>query len=294
VTDRAHDGVMMDTSGVTPSPWTDEKVDVVLPCYNESPAAIAATLAALRAQASAIGQVILVDDHSTPPIACPAGSELPVTIVRLPRNVGISAARNEGIRHTSTRLVACVNIEILVRDDWVAVCRAYLQANPAVGVVAAPMEPARPNALATRWRMRFQETHYPDATGPVDWGTGHALLFRREAFDAVGGFDESRRKASEDVDISRRLRASGHGVHLVAETGCLSIQADTLYALAKAEFNRFAYRGDTGNGLLRTSWIATSRMLQRSLRHVIFLRWPLLLPELGVWAYGLRLAWRHR
>lgn len=282
----------MRTPDVAPASRVSALVDVVLPCYNESAEAIAATVAAVRSQTEAVGRVILVDDHSIPPVEVPRG--LSVTLVRLTKNAGISAARNEGIRHTVAPFVAFVNIEVLLRNDWVEVCHAYLLANPEVGVVAAPMEPANPQALATRWRMRYQETHYPDATGPVDWGTGHALLFRRAAFEAVGGFDESRRKAGEDVDISRRLRGAGHGVHLVAETQCRSIQVDTLAALAKAEFNRFAYRGDVGNGLLRTSWIATWRMLQRSLRHVIFLRWSLLIPELGIWGHGLRLARRNR
>jgi GT2 family glycosyltransferase len=269
-------------------------VDVVLPCYNESPEAIEATLAALRAQTVLVGRVFLVDDHSTPPIALRHATGLDATLIRMATNVGISAARNAGIRQSQARYVACVNIEIVLQADWVEVCRAYLEANPVVGAVAAPMEPVSPHALATRWRMRFQETHYPAATGPVDWGTGHALLFRREALYEVGGFDESRRKAGEDVDISRRLRASGRHVHLVTETRCRSIQVDTLAALARAEFNRFAYRGETGNGFLRTWWIATSRALQRSIRHLIFLRWKLLLPEIGIWGHGLRLAWRHR
>ena len=55
-----------------------------------------------------------------------------------------------------------------------------------------------------------------DAGAPfeVDWLAGMFIVFRREAFAAVRGFDERFFMYYEDVDICRRLRAQGWSIML--------------------------------------------------------------------------------
>ena len=48
-----------------------------------------------------------------------------------------------------------------------------------------------------------------DAVRPVDWLCGAAILARRDALEAVGGFDESLFIYSEDPDLCLRMRAQG-------------------------------------------------------------------------------------
>lgn len=52
--------------------------------------------------------------------------------------------------------------------------------------------------------------HHDPATGDTSWGSGSCFMFRREAFDAVGGFDAHFFPMyCDDVDISWRLRLAG-------------------------------------------------------------------------------------
>jgi len=55
---------------------------------------------------------------------------------------------------------------------------------------------------------------YPTDAGPVDvdWVAGMFVLFRSDAFRAVGGFDERYFLYYEDTDLCFRLRAAGHRV----------------------------------------------------------------------------------
>lgn len=280
-------------SGLTPS-LDDGSVDIVIPCYNESADAIARTIQALRAQSASPRRVMLVDDCSADASGLERASSLGAEVLRQPVNGGISAARNAGLRQSAATLVACVNVEVLPRPDWLGVCRDYLRDHPRVAAVAVTVSPEDVSPLLVRWRLRFQEAHYPKTSGPISWGSGHVLMFRSGALKSIGGFNESLRKAGEDVDVCFRLQASGWEVHFVAETSAISIQDDTLLALARAEYNRSIYRAETGNGFWRGLGIAANRMLQRSARHVIFLRWPLLLVEPGVFYFQLRSIWRQR
>ena len=270
------------------------EVDIVIPNYNESSAAIERTIRAVRAQSLPPRRVLLVDDCSADPSGIAVADSLGAEVLRQRVNGGISSARNAGINAVDAAIVACINVEVLPRPDWLEVCVEYLRRNPRVGVATVLVQPENVRPLLARWRMRFHEAHYPNVTGPIPWGSGHALVFRAEALRAVGGFDERIRKAGEDLNICSRLWSAGWEVHFVAETEASSIQQDNLRVLARAEYNRSIYRAEKGNGFWRGLGIAANRMVQRSIRHAIFLRWPFLLVEPGVFLFQLPTIWRRR
>ena len=68
-------------------------------------------------------------------------------------------------------------------------------------------------AQAAAWEMRQIPYEHPKAYDPVtletSWTSGAATLYRRSAFEAVGGFDPAIFLYGEDVDLSWRLRARG-------------------------------------------------------------------------------------
>src|SRR5262249_54848043 len=54
----------------------------------------------------------------------------------------------------------------------------------------------------------------PDEVSSVDWVSGSCMVFRREAFDAIGGFDTDYFMYFEEVDICLRLHRAGWKVVL--------------------------------------------------------------------------------
>jgi len=82
------------------------------------------------------------------------------------------------------------------------------------GVLAALLAAAAstPDDVAA-WELRQVPYEHPKAYDPVSletpWVSGAALLVRRTAFEAVGGFDARLFMYGEDVDLSWRLRAAG-------------------------------------------------------------------------------------
>jgi GT2 family glycosyltransferase len=71
----------------------------------------------------------------------------------------------------------------------------------------------RDDAKVAAWELRQIPLEHPKAYDPatleVEWVSGAASLFRREAYAAARGFEERIFMYGEDVDLSWRLRAAG-------------------------------------------------------------------------------------
>ena len=61
----------------------------------------------------------------------------------------------------------------------------------------------------------------------VDWICGACLMIRRDAYAAIGGFDESFFMYSEDVELGCRLRDAGHRLAYLPPIRVLHIQGGT-------------------------------------------------------------------
>jgi cellulose synthase/poly-beta-1,6-N-acetylglucosamine synthase-like glycosyltransferase len=218
-------------------------VDVVISVCNEAPEVLAITVRGCLA-ASRVGKVIVVDDGSDQPVSLdlPA-SERRVSVCRLERNSGISAARNEGIVRTASRYVACVNTEIVLEPDWLDATSHVLDTTPACGAVFTKTTLPAATWL-TGWRTAYHEIPTPPEDGPAKFAPGHAVLFRRAALDAIGGYDPRFRRCREDRDVCRRLAKAGWSTIYAARSSCTSHQIDSVGLLGRKTALRALRCGD--------------------------------------------------
>jgi N-acetylglucosaminyl-diphospho-decaprenol L-rhamnosyltransferase len=61
-------------------------------------------------------------------------------------------------------------------------------------------------------RLCLEDQWDPDRARRVDWAHGAFLLVRREAFEAIGGFDARQWMYAEDIDLAWRLAGAGFSV----------------------------------------------------------------------------------
>lgn len=180
-------------------------------------------------------QVIVVDNGSTDGSAAMVRSRWPdVTLVELPRNVGLTAGNNIGFRHTRGRYVLLLNSDVVVLPTTVAGLVDCLDRRPDAGCAGARHLNADgslqrsidrfPGLLADLlsyselyrlpWVTRNLARRYPwwgdhDRELEVGWVNGACLMVRREVLEQVGGLDEDFFIYGEELDWCYRMWQAG-------------------------------------------------------------------------------------
>jgi N-acetylglucosaminyl-diphospho-decaprenol L-rhamnosyltransferase len=202
---------------------------------------------------------------------------VPVRLVRTGRNLGYGAGANRGVAATDAEVVMVTNPDVELHRGAVQILVGAVVDDPAVAVVGprimeadgrrypsarrfpSPLD-ALGHALLGRWRPanRYSARYRMDdlvPSGPlrVDWVSGACFAARREAWEELGGFDESYFMYAEDMDLCWRAGRAGwavvhHPGAAVTHVHGVSTSAHP-YAMVLAHHRsalRFAWRTSTG------------------------------------------------
>jgi GT2 family glycosyltransferase len=203
----------------------------------------------LAAVAGGADQVVVVDNASPDGQTADACAGFAgVDVLERASNDGFATAANAGIAATTAPWVLLLNPDAWPRDDALPALLRCGERDPRTGVVGPLLvdeqgqaarstirPPLSPAALAlwaavpkrvTRgydlWR-RATRRGTPDAVRSGEFLQGAVLLLRREAVEAVGGFDERFFMYGEDADLCERLAAAGWRVELCADASFVHV-----------------------------------------------------------------------
>lgn len=180
----------------------DRMISFVIPAYNEE-SLIGRTLEALNKTANEMGEpyeIVVANDASTDRTAAIAESH-GARVVSVNRRQ-ISATRNEGARESIGDKLIFVDADTVVCNEVVRAAIDAMNNGAAGGGSAVRFDGRLP---------RYAELTFPilvrvfRATGLA---CGCFIFCTRQAFDAVGGFDE-KLFASEEIAMSRALKRQG-------------------------------------------------------------------------------------
>lgn len=185
-------------------------ISVVIPAYNERQR-ISGQLEALRQQTFAGDfEIIVADNGSTDGTAEFVRSwvdRLPMLrVVDASRGSGVNVARNVGAAQSRAPKIAICDADDRVHAGWIAAMYGGLESFDAV---AGPLEIESvnpPDIVAFRtWRFEGLKP----AFGFLPYAVGANCGFTREAYERVGGFDESFAGGCDEIDFFWRLQLSG-------------------------------------------------------------------------------------
>lgn len=211
-------------------------VDVVIPTYNNR-GGLLECLA--RLDDPVLAERIVVDDVSSDGTADAVREAFPdVRVVEIPEHHGVSHAINFGVSHGSAPYVLLLNDDVLSAEGRVSELFAALRMHPEASCAAGRLvdvrtgetqDAYRPRNFPTvrtlaarlsgferlrpgnRWSGQHLRAALPES-GVVttsQQAAGACFLFRRDQFDAIGGWDEDYWFYYEDTDFARRLSRFG-------------------------------------------------------------------------------------
>ncbi len=275
------------TSSLPVSP----QVRVIVVTYSPGES-LAVLLASLELATRHSYEVVLADNGSTDGAPERATEAAEVTLVRTGGNLGYGRAANVGAAGAVARWLLIVNpdvrwcepggLDVLLdaADRWPAggafgpaivtpdgqlypSARALPSLGRGIGhALAGWWWPSNP------WTAAYRQERADPVEGICGWLSGSALLVRREAFEAVGGFDSTYFMYFEDVDLCDRLaRAGWRSVYVpsavVEHTGGHATRRSPAIMQRAHHDSAYRYLADRYRGL---RWLPVRVVLRLGLR----------------------------
>jgi N-acetylglucosaminyl-diphospho-decaprenol L-rhamnosyltransferase len=261
----------------------DTRVDIVVVSYNSRD-----TLrACVEPLAGVPGLSVIVVDNDSPQESLSVVADLPLTAVQSGRNGGFGFGCNLGAAKGEAPFVLFLNPDARIGAGDVERLAAVLEAEPDVMLVGprvleddGSLFPSmrRWQTAGSTWAQAFFLHRFlrrakwaneiiaePEAyTRPAypEWVSGACMLVRREALEAIGGFDEGFFLYGEDMDLGARVWAAGgrvryepqatahhEGGHSAPHTSLFAVLADSRMRFARKHYGR-------GNALLQRLGLA--------------------------------------
>lgn len=228
---------------------------VIVPVATAAPM-LRRTLPTLVAAAQAIGgELVVVDDASADESVAEAAAVADKLVRIRGAERGPAYARNRGVEVTEGDVLVFADADVLATGPILTELVSTLARDRGISAVFGSYADGPPGAgFITRYRNILSHELHEQMAGDVEifWAACGAM--RRDAFRAVGGFDEWRFTEAEveSVELGHRLRAQGHRIVLRAELQVTHLRPSSLASLVLDDLRQFVvplYRVARDGGL---------------------------------------------
>jgi GT2 family glycosyltransferase len=233
---------------------------------------------------SNVSEIVVVDNASTDGSAADAESFGDrVQLIRNASNRGFAGGINQAFTATRAGMVLALNPDAQATPDAIIELERLMSALPRAAAIGGDVNERYPPRDLPGWTSIVRQNLGITARAPerhsgeaqiVGQPAAAAMMIRREAFDDVGGFDESFFPAwYEDVDFCFRLRSAGWEIYFAPRARFIHAGGYSAKALGPKAFAAAFYRnqlryaqkhfGRGATAAVRTSMVIgmTARML---------------------------------
>jgi len=211
---------------------------IIVPTYNNEDT-IEACLRSLIRQTYPIEEIIVVNDGSTDKteqiLAKMAENFSPLIRVISTIHVGRSKARNLGWKNAVGNIFFFGEADAVYNEDYLEKAVKCLSADPAIGGVTLTGAPLKVESTFVTECIEVQNEIRRKLIDEGKITPSWAWVYRREAIDAVGGFDDILSQG-EDRDLFIRVKKAGYSFGLVRGVNWYHRRAGGLLAYVRRCF----------------------------------------------------------
>ncbi len=213
------------------------KLSVIIVNYNVKYFIEQALLSVRKASEGLPVEVIVIDNNSVDGSVALMEQKFPeVKLVANTKNVGFSAANNQGIRIATGKYVLLLNPDTVVEEDTFTKTIEFMDNHPNAGALGVKMYDGKgvflpeskrglPTPATAFYKMTGLSALFPrskifnhyylghldnDETQEIEVLSGAFMLLRKSVLDEIGLLDETFFMYGEDIDLSYRILKAGY------------------------------------------------------------------------------------
>lgn len=211
-------------------------ISIVVPCYNS----LSTLPQCVESVLSGLGEgdeLIVVDDGSTDGTSSHFNtySDSRLRFVRCDNNIGRGPARNRGAELARGDLLLFVDADVVLCPGTVDRVRALAASGASAFFGSYDDAPAQTTLTSQFRNLLHHHTHHHSGERASHFWTGLGAI-RKEVFETVGGFDESRwARNMEDVELGHRLTLAGHVIHVRPEIQATHLKMYTPWSMFRSD-----------------------------------------------------------
>ena len=220
------------------------ELSILTPVHNDSETLKASLTATLSLDTDLPFELIIIDDGSTDESASIAkdfvAKDKRVTLIQKKAG-GEASALNAGLEKATGRYIAILEADVEAESNWLAMLVACLEEKDVLGAGGYIMTPrgdpwiARLAGYEVEYRMSKRDRFVVHITSAN-------ALYKAEAFQQYGRFDEKLVNSCLDVDFNQRIIADGKKLAFLPEAKVMHHFKGSFFEYLKRQFAYGFYR----------------------------------------------------
>ncbi len=190
------------------------KVSIVIPCYNDFKY-IERAVNSARSQTYANKEIIVIDDGSnskTKEILIDLKPHIDNLITQ--ENKGVVAARNKAIKHADGKYILTLDSDDYFEPQFLEKAVEILEKKEKTGMVTSWI--SLKNIKGEEWKMT-KPSGSKATKGIFHNNAPGSLLFRKQCWEEVGGYDKNLWMGNEDWEFNLAVTKKGWAIDVIPE-----------------------------------------------------------------------------
>ncbi|MFH1503726.1 MAG: glycosyltransferase family 2 protein [Candidatus Diapherotrites archaeon] len=243
-----------------PKPNKNYSLTMIIPCYNEGETIEETIKSVLNAGYKNLKKVVVVDDcskdNSYEIITSLAKKYPKVIAVQTPKNTGCAAgSKNYGVKFADTELIGFSDGDSFIEKGSIDKVVGFFNDEKVGSVTSSVLVYNRNKFIGKLQSIEYKVIKFSrkllEFVDSIYVTPGPLGIFRKSAFDKIGGFDE--KNLTEDIEITWHLQAEGYKVKMAVPARAYTVAPSTIKEWIKQR-NRWNMGGLQTIGKYSKDW----------------------------------------